>query len=177
MKEPFEELYFKWLYRQVAPLRQKNPVRTYWSLLRQLHAKEFEYFVPNDDNRAEDGRYLRYEFLDNLPPHDQHAPHRWMRSSCSMLEMLIALSRRLSFDGGGASSAWFWHTIDNLGLRGCNDATPCSSVEIDRVLERVIRRTYDRNGSGGLFPLKNSDVDQRKVEIWNQMNYYLIERG
>lgn len=176
-QEPLEELYFKWLYRQVAPARLKNPVRTYWDLLAKLHNKEFLWFVPNDDNRAMDGKYLRYEFLDSQPPGVQNAEHSWLETGCSMLEMMIALARRLAFYGGGASSAWFWHMIDNLGLRGCTDATPGSPEEVDRILNRVIERTYDKNGNGGLFPLKETKRDQRRVELWYQMNYYLIERG
>jgi len=172
--EPLDELYLQWLYRLVAPLRLKNPARTYWSLLRQLHAKEFVWFVPNDDNRVMDGKDLRYEFLDAI--RREHPP-AFLNAGCSMLEMLIALSRRLSFYGGGASQEWFWHMLDNIGLRGCNDAQPGPPEVIDHILTRVIDRTYDQNGNGGLFPLKAANVDQRSVEIWYQMNSYLIERG
>lgn len=175
--EPLEELYFRWLYRQVAPLRQKNPARTYWSLLRQLHHTEFVWFVPNDDNRAEDGKYLRYEFVNSLSPAEQLADHDWMDLGCSMLEMLIALARRLSFFAGGESSGWFWHMMDNVGLRGCSDAKPCSGRQIDQVVKRILGRTYEPNGSGGLFPLRDVHEDQRQVEIWYQMNNYIIERG
>jgi hypothetical protein len=175
--EPLEELYFQWLYRQVAPPRMKTPADSHWSLLLRMHNTEFTYFVPNDDNRAVDGQYLRYEFLDSLPPARQLADEDWMRIGCSMLEMLIALSRRLSFYTGGASSNWFWHLVDNIGLKDCNDARPCSEETIDRALRRVIDRTYDREGNGGLFPARGTKLDQRQVEIWDQMNHYLLERG
>lgn len=175
--EPLEELYFQWLYRQVAPAHQRNPAQTNWSLLLRMHNTEFRYFVPNDDNRAVDGQYLRYEFLDSLPPARQLADEDWMQVGCSMLEMMVALSRKLSFYAGGASRRWFWHLVDNIGLGECNDARPCSNGQIDHALQRVIERTYDRDGTGGLFPARGSKLDQRKVEIWDQMNHYLIERG
>lgn len=177
--EPLAELYFKWLYRQVAPVRLKNPARTYWSLLRQLHNKEFVWFVPNDDNRVVDGMELRQEFFQAIGGTPSGHPDITDRG-CTMLEMLLALSRRLSFSGGGASSDWFWHMLDNLGLRVCNDAEPwtqASHAYVDEVLTRVIERTYQSDGTGGLFPLKEARVDQRQVEIWYQMNNYLIERG
>lgn len=66
MDGPLDEQYLKWLYRQVASSKYRNPARTYWSLLRQLYTTEFVWTVPNDDNRVEDGRDLRYEFLKKL---------------------------------------------------------------------------------------------------------------
>ena len=40
----------------------------------------------------------------------------------------------------------------------------------------IIWRTYDSNGYGGLFPLRNPREDQRKVELWYQLNAYLLEQ-
>ena len=157
-------------------MRQRNPRRTYWDLLRTLHIKEFTWFVPNDDNRVVDGLDLRYEFLADM----QESPsvwENWLLQPCSMLEMLIALSRRLAFNGGGESMGRFWEMMDNIGLRGFNDASHGSPQEVDHILQRVIDRTYDQNGNGGLFPLRETNLDQRQVELWYQMNSYLIERG
>jgi hypothetical protein len=40
--------------------------------------------------------------------------------------------------------------------------------------QRVINRTYGPDGSGGLFPLHKPHIlDQRRVELWYQMQYYL----
>ena len=158
-------------------MRLRNPSRTYFDLLGKLHEKPFVWFIHNDDNRAGDGTYLRYEFLSERPPAEQLARHDWMQRNCSMLEMLIALSRRLSFLGGGATSEWFWHMLSNIGLSGYSDARPGPPEVIDRALNRVIKRTYEPDGRGGLFPLREATEDQRRVEIWAQMNNYLIERG
>ena len=48
---------------------------------------------------------------------------------------------------------------------------------IDEILNKFIDRTYRASGYGGLFPLRHSKEDQRKVEIWYQMAAYLIENG
>lgn len=174
MGEPLEELYFKWLYSQVASVRLKNPAQTYWSLLKQLHKKEFDWFVPNDDNRQEDGRDLRYEFADKTnTPLDQ----AWLDLGCSFLEMLIGLSRRLTFESEGTAREWFWQLMINLDLDLYNDAhIHRREKEIDNTMERVIRRTYHPDGHGGLFPLQTPSEDQRYVELWYQLSEYLLER-
>ena len=61
-------------------------------LLRILHKTEFVYYVPNDENRAMDGVYLREDFLSATP--EYYATPDWMEMECSMLEMLIALAQR-----------------------------------------------------------------------------------
>jgi len=92
-----------------------------------------------------------------------------------MLEMLIALSQRLSFEGEGKSRRWFWHLIENLNLNIYNDKHGVPFEEVNAILDRVIWRTYNRDGSGGLFPLRRAARDQRKIEIWYQMSAYLLE--
>lgn len=174
--EPLDEVYFKWLYRQVASLRLKNPARTYWSLLRQLLETEFVWFVPNDDNRAMDGVELRTEFLTREDWPQDSFTDEWLSLECSMLEMLIALSRRLSFVGGGASLDRFWQILHNIGLDKFNDLAYDGDY-VAFACHRINNRTYDANGNGGLFPLKNTDIDQRGVEIWYQLNSYVMERG
>lgn len=177
MDEPLDELYIQWLYSQVASIRFKNPARTYWSLIRQLFTKEFVWFVPNDDNRVEDGRDLRNEFIEQ---HELDVDPEWMDMGCSMLEMLIGLARRLSFETEGSPRDWFWILMTNLDLHDCNDheykRTRNLEERVSEIIDTVIWRTYKRNGEGGLFPLSNSRKDQRWVELWYQMSYYLLER-
>ena len=168
-----DDAYLRWLYQQVAQVQNRNPSRSYWTLLRQLYTTEFVWFIPNDDNRAEDGRDLRYEFLEEtgFPAIDEE----WLAMGCSMLEMLIALSRRLSFEADGEPRAWFWHTMRNLKLEAMTDAVPYSKKDVDEVLGNVIWRTYRRDGRGGMFPLKRATEDQTQVEIWYQAAAYLTQ--
>lgn len=172
-----DDIYFEWLYRQIGVVRNRNPSRSYWKLARQLYAKEFIWLVSNDDNRAADGVTLRTQFVDEMGA-DKIDP-AWADLGCSMLEMLIALARRAEYQTIDIpSSDWFWMMMDNLNLRRFADSVydvPCNDERIDDILETVIYRTYDYDGSGGIFPLKNPATDQRKVELWYQLNGYILE--
>jgi hypothetical protein len=176
MNEPLDELYLTWLYGQIGSVRLKNPSKTYWSLARQLFTTEFFWIIPNDDNRLADGRDLRLEFIDESEI-DVIDPD-WMSLGCSMLEMLIALSRRLNFQDDESPKEWFWKLIENLDLEQCTDARYNQQTHdrVDSVLDRIIWRKYDANGHGGLFPLEHARHDQREVEIWYQLSAYLIEQ-
>lgn len=176
MSESLDELYFRWLYGQVSNVKLKNPSRTYWSLLKLLHSKEFVWIIPNDDNRLEDGRLLRLEFVE-AHIYDYDIGDDWMSLGCSMLEMLIALSRRLSFEDDLPADEWFWHLMENLGINGYSDRGGWSEQDVDEVLDDVIWRTYEPDGRGGLFPLLDSHEDQREVEIWYQQSAYILENG
>lgn len=172
MNAPLDELYLNWLYELFADREAISPSKTFWKLASHLYTKEYLWLIPNDDNRVEDGKYLRYEFIDDLGLEDVDPD--WMDLGCSMLEMFIGLSRRLSFQGGGEASDWFWHLIDNLDLR-YSDRQKFPTDTVEEVLDGIIWRTYKSNGSGGLFPLRRPRHDQRDVEIWNQLNAYLLE--
>lgn len=177
-QEPLDELYFKWLSVQVVNTRLKNPTLTNWAILRQLFSTEFVWWIRNDDNRVEDGKQLRLEFLDMHP--DELPTEDWLADGCSFFEMLIALSRRLSFQAEGASPVeWFWHLLENVSLQIFDMDYESSRMEgyVGQVLQRLNDRTYNFNGHGGLFPLYGTDVDQRQVEIWYQLNHYLLERS
>lgn len=171
--QPLDELYFQWLYRQVADPDLKDPSLTYWKLLKEFFAKEFLWNVPNDENRAEDGKELRSEFI-----HEERLTRvdsGWLNVGCSMLELMVGLSRHLSFEADGEPYYWFWKMVDNLGLSGYSDNRRLPKQKVEEILDRVIFRTYKRNGLGGLFPLKKTNKDQRKVELWYQKAEYLLQ--
>ena len=175
MDEALDESYLQWLYEQVE--NDPGRSRSHFLLVRQLFRKEF---VPHpdvlrDENRVSDGRDLRYQFVEQARV--ERVDASWMGMGCSMLEMLIALSRELSFDAGGSSLDWFWHLMENLDVARYDDRVHerCEGA-IDDILDRVINRTYGSDGVGGLFPLRRAKQDMREVEIWYQLNAYLIER-
>lgn len=170
---PLDELYFDWLYAQVGS-DDVNPSKTYMRMLEQLFFTEFVWTVPNDDNRAEDGRDLRREFLNERKI--TGVDPEWVSIGCSMLEMLIGLSRRLSYEADGEARDWFWHVLRNVGLDRHHDGRRYNPDSVGSILERVIWRTYLPDGHGGLFPLKEAHEDQRDVELWYQLSAYLLER-
>jgi len=174
MSELLDESYLTWLYGQVSSVRTKSPTRTHWGLLRQLYTTEFVWFVPNDDNRAEDGKELRKEFF--LDESIFEVDPDWIDLECSVLEMLVALSRRLSFEAEGETRWWFWHLLENLELTHYNDKEYDNQDYINKAIDRLLNRRYKKDGLGGLFPLDYAGEDQRKVELWYQLASYVIER-
>lgn len=171
-----DERYLTWLHRQLEPSSQRNPARSHWLLCSQLYTTPFVWFVPNDDNRMLDGLDVRTEFIDTEEGGD--VPGYWESDQCSILEMLIALARRMSFESGDDPDYWFWTIMENLNLRQYVDEVYDDDVRItvDEILQAVNDRTYHADGTGGLFPLFHPGTDQRQVEIWYQMAHYLNER-
>jgi hypothetical protein len=166
MTKKFAERYFNWLASQIK-IEHAVP-RDYDSLFRYLHSREFVWVVPNDDNRAIDALSLRREFWGE--------GNRYPRDGVSLLEVILALSRRLEFVAGGEKEVWAGQLIKNLKLDRMYD--PISLRKMHRMEDTInglIWRTYERDGSGGFFPLKNVKEDQTKVEIWYQMNAYVNE--
>lgn len=170
-----DDLYLEWLYSKLGSVRNRNPARSYWALVKQLYSTPFIYFVPNDDNRAIDGMELRQTFASEVGIHIDD--HSWLELPCSMLEMLLALAGRASFESQGTPDWWFWKLVNNIELRKYTDAVYNESVTewVDEILSTVNERTYGEDGNGGLFPLRHAQLNQRNVELWYQMSAYLLE--
>jgi hypothetical protein len=167
--------YYDWLVTQI----DIRGARTFNELFGRMHELEFVWFVPNDDNRVQDGLDLRNEFLNK----HGHASRREtrdfseaMNKGATVLEVLVALSRRVAFTAGGHPKQWAWKLIENLDLDKSSDPlTRHKHEKVDEILDSLIWRTYHRDGQGGFFPLNWADQDQTKVEIWYQMNKYVNE--
>ena len=71
--------------------------------------------------------------------------------------------------------------LENMGIAHCDDIWMSSrSNAVSYVKGRVddvLLRRYDQSGNGGLFPLEMARLDQRKVQLWYQMNSYILEKG
>lgn len=171
--EPLENVYFNWLCAKVVDDREQNINLTYWKLLKKLHTTEFVWMLSGDDNRAEDGKELRTEFLLLYEIPDD--PEWRELIGCSILEMLIAFSRRAGFMSGSSDKDWFWKFIENLGLTECDDGHINEKL-VDDILEVFVWRTYEYDGAGGLFPLRKPEADQRDVEVWYQFCDYLVDK-
>ena len=171
-----EGRYFDWLQSLVGPTSDRNPSRSYTLLLEAMFNYDFTWRVANDDNRAEDGTALRDDFCDIVGSWEGS---RFIFEPCTVLEMLIALAKRLAFetdedDMDEGLLVWFWRMVDNLGLSTLTDDDYDDHL-VRRVLNVFVLRRYDRSGNGGIFPLSHPTEDQRETEIWLQMSAYLIE--
>ena len=165
-----EEQYFDWLVSKIAIEQNGNVERTYEGVFRRMYGKEFVWLVPNDDNRIGDALDLRREFLGESNP--------TFRFPATVLEVVIALSRRLEFNAGGNAPVWAWQLFRNLRLHKLYDPlTYRKDSQIDDILDALIYRTYKPNGMGGFFPLTDPPSDQTKVEIWYQMSSYIQEHS
>lgn len=171
-----DEDYFMWLCELVDA---DNPDNGYFGLMRFLYNTNFDersaMLVPNDGNRILDGIDLRREFGNE----SFYSDYECLDGPCSLLEMLIALSFKIEesfglFDNIG----WFWEMLGNLELNTMDDDAfyaPGGIEYVDRKVRKLLDRRYSKDGSGGLFPLKHPEEDQRNIEIWYQMSYYLVE--
>src|SRR4051794_10175629 len=172
--DALKEAYFHWLVSQVR--EKEHETRTYWDLLRLMHEKEFVWIVPNDDNRIADALDLRREFLHENRNRGDLTIEDF--GPCSVLEVLIALSRRCEFNAPGDATAeeWAWKLINNLRLSGKSDPLSRRGAnKVDKILDALIWRTFHPSGEGGFFPLTWPQQNQAKIEIWAQMHAYLNE--
>lgn len=164
-----DDAYFNWLKRQIRIPNRRTSGLTYNELFHILHEREFQWTVPNDDNREKDALELRVEFFGE-------AGHEFRRG-ISILEIMIGLSRRLAFMTDGDARNWAWQLIVNLGFDWMPDPlTTRKQNKIIDALDALIWRQYQRNGMGGFFPLAYPVEDQTKVEIWYQMHAFLNEQ-
>lgn len=174
MDEPLELQYFKWLYSNVSDPAERLPSLRFFNLFNQLHQTEFVFLISGDDNRMQDGRDLRADFFRH---HFVHNDGTIDREGCSVLEMLVAFSRRASLTTDEPPRDWFWEMLNNLGLSSVNDSTPYNEQAVQELVDRFVYRQYDSRGNGGLFPLTHTQKNQRRVEVWYQFNEYLVEIG
>lgn len=168
--EALSKRYLDWLTPQI----NLGNGHRYTELLGLLQAKEFIWFVPNDDNRIMDGLDIRLEFIREK----RIKPHTYLTDMpCTFLEVVVALSRRFAFTMSlDDAPPCAWRLIEHLELHTRTDPLFLNEPdEINDCLDTVIWRKYERNGLGGFFPLGYSEKDQRNIEIWYQMNAFVIE--
>lgn len=160
--------YYIWLMKQV----DIDSHQDYTELLKHLHNRDFYWSIPMDENRADDGKALRVIFMDET---ETIGSDIWLTESCSVLEMLIAMAKRIELDimpdHKNSCADWFWELISNLGLEKSNNLL-FSAEKTDNILKGFL----DRNGVVFLF--KSNKIDKKqfnKTEFWYQMHIWLSE--
>ena len=161
--------YFSWLCMIAVPDGYKRV--DYAKLLVTLMDTEFYWVIPRDENRAADGLELRDIFEDQTGEVCDADGH------CSVLEMLVALSIRcndeLMYDPDDPKRAdkWFWMMIENLGL----------DIFVDKKFDKtailaILDDFMAKNGQKWLFPISKTATNFQKMELWYQLNHYLMWR-
>lgn len=171
--EDIRKEYLEWLCRLVGA----DPDHTL--LWRKLHNIMFTWVLPMDENRAEDGKYLRYLFSLEKPEIDREEVDYALSGPCSVMEFLVGLAKRIeddilySVDSDDRTGEWFWEMIDNLGLEKYDDSA-YSEVEVDDIVTRFLTRKYGKSGAGNVFKIGPSGT--KSIEIWNQAQYWASQK-
>lgn len=167
--------YLRWLEHFVLDRRQAH----YALLFKHLHQREFTYPLPMDEARAKDGLELRDQFA-REKGFSYEEIEDILQGPCSVLEMMVGLALRMEIslmtnpDEGDRTGVWFWGMLVTMKLGPMTDEN-YSREYVDERIDIMLNREYRANGEGGLFALRHADRDMRDVEIWYQMNFYLIE--
>lgn len=179
VQEGHESPYLHWLIR-------KNGLTRYSRLCSILFHSRFYSRIPMDDNRAGDGLYMRNAYISshalNTDPLTYH-----LDGECSVLEFLIAFADRVEEAVSYTHDRRYWlsYFLTNMGLIDFDDRffedNPGRELDIESAVdERVhilLDRRYAPNGcNGGLFVMKDPNVDIRPMEYWWQMQHYVQER-
>lgn len=173
--EDFAAAYRTWLMEDMGAV-------DYGILFDILYDVEFTWTIPMDEDRARCGQELRARFEYESGMTCEQA---WLEWPCSFLEMLIGLAysieNRVLYDGlaGDRTQRWFWEMLEGLGLDICDDfwmmTEPDSTAYVVERAERVVRREYSEDGSGGIFQLGKGHGDVRKMAVWEQACAYISD--
>ena len=166
--------YFDWMYNLVCRNRYSKNI-SFKKLFSYLNDTKFTYSIRMDLNRAKDGTELRRRYANEFKIANIYDR---ICGPCSVLEMMIALAIRCEEtimddeNFGDRTDQWFWDMMKNLGL-GHMDDDEFDEKYVSDVVTRFLNRDYEPDGRGGLFFVRNCDIDLRDVEIWIQMLWYL----
>jgi hypothetical protein len=140
-----------------------------------MHATTFRVMVDHDSNRVGDVAELKLNYMTmmRIDPRDED---RLTMPDASIFEILVSLAQRMEYQTGLPIQVCFGIFLENLGLRSCADDNFEANRQVAvRVIDRLNNRLYRPNGQGGLFPLSNPRGDQRQVELWYQLAFYMTE--
>jgi hypothetical protein len=148
--------------------------------MRTLQDVKFEWTVQNDGNRSYEGVALREVFLKE---EGLFAEDYSLEGQCSMLELIVSLAIRCESMTADSEysmsiSSWFWKILANCGLDIYTDSDYFllnGEEKVKEILNIIIDRRYSRNGKGGLFPINGKKKDLRRIELWYQMCFWLVE--
>lgn len=182
------QLYLKWLLRLINADNYKG--KSYIKLCSLLNKVPFEPVIKLDENRLSDVQsLLRETYIQSQSDWyrlNEQFDEIMELPKCpvSFLELIISLAMRIDLDfmreinGIDNTRIYFWILVRNLGILEFDDEHwgEDAIISIVNRLNIVQDRKYDFNGNGGLFPLEHAEMDQRNVQIWNQLCQFVNQR-
>lgn len=181
-----ENSYFDWL---LGVVEHEKCEKSYFLMLKELSKTVFwiKKGISRDANRAVDGIKLRDEYFIELREagYSDYCDPNLASCGCSILEMIIGISKRMNDqlmteEGEDKTAQYFWEIIENLGLDEFDDeefaeSSTGSTMKIRKICENLCERRYKSDGTcGGMFPMPgNTKGNQKKMEIWFQMQEYI----
>lgn len=154
----------------------------YKNLLMTLHSHAFYWLdsVPDDRNRARTALELREKYKELVGDIlDQNG-------IASVLEVLISLAIKCedslmrNFKDEDTTYIWFWSMLENAGLldqqfNDLNFIVGKTDILIGEILDNILSRNYGPDGYGGFFYAERSPLDFRKLDLWIQLNQWILE--
>lgn len=180
------ELYLVWLINLINADNYKG--KSYIKLCSLLNKIPFEPVMKLDKNRSSDVQsLLRETYIQSQSDWYRLSNDEIMELPAwpvSFLELIISLAMRIDLDfmreinGIDNTRIYFWVLVRNLGFLSFDDDNwnEDSIISVVNRLNIVQERKYDFNGNGGLFPLENAEMDQRNVQIWNQLCQFVSQK-
>lgn len=167
------ETYYQWLLYKVCTNEQAS---MYDKLLRYLAGSRFYSDVDRDDNLLEHCRYMREDFAEEA--NDNGVRVDIPKGDVTLLEVMINLSIKaedIMQDLDEVDYArWFWAMMKNSGL-GFYTNYRYNEGGARTHIKRILDRTYEPNGKGGLFYIPGIDerYDLSEIELWYQLMWYI----
>lgn len=141
-------LYTPWLI-------QRGCLENYTELASVWDELDFVWYIPEDEDKAIQALRMRDEYCyETSMPSPRQAP-------ASFLEVFVGITDSLTAMLYQDRKVFTKSILLNMGARSYSDEGRLSSEIHEGALEiaeRVMYRTYGRNGSGGLFQIPGADV-------------------
>lgn len=155
--------YFEWLYSKI-----ENGY-DYRTLCYHLYSIPFNPIHVLDKNRVIDGLLLREEF------------GIYLDTPCSIFEVMIGLALRCENEimrrwdsDEDESYRWFAIMLESIGIAHMNGSN-YDPQYVDEKIYILNNNLFERDGTGGWFKVENSSKDMRDLDVWYQLQAYLIK--
>ena len=108
-----------------------------------------------------------------------------VRGDCCLFEVILhlamAVNESVNMTDEDATSKYFAMMMDNAGFSLYDEEdwdmhTDIVTKHWTKCMKRILDRTYDERGKGGLFPCRDDEDrldDRRKTSLWAQMNDWM----